>query len=58
MSIKSENFYLLAEIERMQLEIEYDRLKHQLSPRHKKNPTSPRIIKKKENTKLNYFFLS
>ncbi|UJR37105.1 hypothetical protein I4U23_029809 [Adineta vaga] len=30
-----------AEIERMQLEIEYDQLKHQLSPRHKKNPTSP-----------------
>jgi len=42
----------------MQLEIEYDKLKHQLSPRHKKNPTSPRIIKKKQNTKLKYFFLS
>ena len=37
------DFYILAEIEKMQLEIEYDQLKHQLSPRHKKNPTSPRI---------------
>jgi hypothetical protein len=30
-----------AEIERMQLEIEYDQLKHQLSPRHKKTSVSP-----------------
>jgi hypothetical protein len=36
--------YLLAEIERMQLEIEYDQLKHQLSPRHKNPSVSPGII--------------
>ncbi|CAF0947908.1 unnamed protein product [Rotaria sordida] len=30
-----------AEIERLQLEIEYDQLKHQLSPRLKKNSVSP-----------------
>ena len=35
----------LAEIERMQLEIEYDQLKHQLSPRHKKNSVSPGTIR-------------
>lgn len=31
----------LAEVERLQMEIEYDQLKHQLSPRHKKNSVSP-----------------
>ena len=30
-------FSHLAEIERMQLEVEYDQLKHQLSPRHQKS---------------------
>ena len=30
-------FRYLAEIERMQLEVEYDQLKHQLSPRHQKS---------------------
>ncbi|CAF4680983.1 unnamed protein product [Rotaria sp. Silwood1] len=30
-----------AEIERLQLEIEYDQLKHQLSPRHRKTSVSP-----------------
>ncbi|CAF2658289.1 unnamed protein product [Rotaria sp. Silwood2] len=30
-----------AEIERLQLEIEYDQLKHQLSPRHKQKSVSP-----------------
>lgn len=34
-------FLILAEIERLQLEIEYDQLKHQLSPRHKQNSVSP-----------------
>jgi len=39
---------IVAEIERMQLEIEYDQLKHQLSPRHKKTSVSPGINKIKE----------
>jgi len=30
-----------AEVERLQMEIEYDQLKHQLSPRHKPNSVSP-----------------
>lgn len=37
-------YYILAEIERLQLEIEYDQLKHQLSPRYKPNAVSPGII--------------
>jgi hypothetical protein len=39
------NILFLAEIERMQLEIQYDQLKHQLSPRHKQHSVSPGIKK-------------
>jgi len=33
--------YLAAEMDRMRLEVEYDQLKHQLSPIHKKASSSP-----------------
>ena len=48
---------MLAEIERLQLEIEYDQLKHQLSPRYKKNSVSPGIIKKQEHRCQIHMFL-
>ena len=46
----------LAEFDKMQMEIEYDQLKHQLSPRHKKNSVSPGINKTISNLKFLFDF--
>ncbi len=50
------NILFLAEIERMQLEIQYDQLKHQLSPGRKQHSVSPGIKKpKRKNIKFIFF---
>lgn len=41
----------------MQLEVEYDQLKHQLSPRHKQNSVSPGMNKQRKNIKSILLFL-